>query len=91
MPEQMESGSENRSAGGSGGERTISLERFRTLARVTETLLAETSLEGLMRRAAESALDLTGARAAGAGYGREDEGFRIHAVAGCGEGSPGGT
>ncbi len=89
MPEQTEWGSENRSTGGSDGERTISLERLRTLVRVTETLLGETSLEGLMRRAAESALELTGARAAGAGYGRENEGFRIQSVAGCGEGSPG--
>jgi len=89
MPEQTRSGAGNRSTDGSVGERTITLERYRTLVRGIETLLGETSLEGLMRRAAESALEVIGATAAGAGYGREGGGFRVQAVAGCGEGAPG--
>ncbi|MCF8061908.1 MAG: PAS domain S-box protein [Deltaproteobacteria bacterium] len=85
----MESGSENGSKGILEEGQTISLERSRVLLRVTGTVLEETSPHGLLQRAAEAALELTGARVGAAGYGCEDGLFRVQATTGNGEAPPG--
>jgi PAS domain S-box-containing protein len=61
-------------------EREARLARMRTLIDVSEWVLAETSMEGILNRVVDAARELTGARLGTAGHGYREGSFQVGAT-----------